>query len=242
MAKKLQEVNNPAYVLPDPIKVEKLRTETGERMTSLTFPEPFKTPVSHSADKFFSDAREYPALLTNQAVWLVIKPWLKNEADVLARFWDKFNTSAAAQARFTAVNGIKFDNWKNERVLIQMAHTVRQMLSNSNSTSNLQLFSLEDMLMRRMGEWVMNAVASDKQAPNRLYKLLNDPSAAHDKSNRDLTARNIFEAFANHVATEEKLPTKKHVREAAFLGSSDNARTIASREFARLGLNGLPRG
>ena len=47
-----------ADCLPIPIKVEKLTAAKGERFTELTFGEPFKTPVSHSADRFFADAIE----------------------------------------------------------------------------------------------------------------------------------------------------------------------------------------
>ena len=47
-----------ANCLPIPIKVEKLTAANGERFTELTFGEPFKTPVSHSADRFFADAIE----------------------------------------------------------------------------------------------------------------------------------------------------------------------------------------
>jgi hypothetical protein len=92
----------------------------------------------------------------------------------------------------------------------------------------------------RLGEWVMKAVESDHEAPRRLHDLLKDPAAAADKTNRDHTARNVFEAFAGLVTTEQKLPTKKAVRERAYISGDRSGSRIASRAVSELGLGGLP--
>jgi hypothetical protein len=230
-------------LLPEPIKVVKHVSDSGERMTTLTFPQPFKLPVTHSADRFFADALECPAMLIDSMVWLFIMPWLQNRPEETCKFWLQFNTPAAAQERMRATSGTKSVNWKDERVIIQMVHATRRLFSSKQEEGPIPIaFPFEVTLLCKLGKWVMNAVESDHEAPKRLHALLKDPTAADDKTNRDLTDRNIFEAFATLVAEEQKLPTKKAVRERAFLGSDQNARSVASRTYSDLGLGGLPRG
>ena len=232
-----------ANCLPIPIKVEKLTAANGERFTELTFGEPFKTPVSHSADRFFADAIEVSGMLVDPLVWLIIKPWLQNDPAQIAAFWSAFNTPRAIQERQSATSGIKAVKWQKERVLIQMAHTTRRLLSEpGEAISSPHLFPFETTLMCKLAEWVMNAVEHDHEAPRRLHCLLKDSTAADDKSNEELVNRGVFNAFARLVAEDEKLPTKKRVRAAAYLGNDQSSLSTASRAFRELGLSGLPEG
>lgn len=240
-----EKVTVPAstYLLPDPLKCEAHLSSSGERMTTLIFPQPFIGPVTHSADKYFEEARKCPAVLVDPTVWLVIMPWLRNEPHKVKKFWQDYNTAEAAQGRMRATSGTAIINWQNERILIQMAQATRRLLdSDQPAVESPALFPLEMTLLCKLGEWVMKAVENDHEAPRRLYKLLKDPTAADDKTNRDLTSRNVFAAFARLVAKEEKLPSKKAVREEAYIGSADNPRRVASRAYAKLGLSSLPRG
>ena len=232
-----------ADCLPIPIKVEKLTDANGERFTELTFGEPFKTPVRHSADRFFADAIEVPGLLVDPLVWLIIKPWLQNDPAQIAAFWRVFNTPQAIQERRSAISGIKAVKWQKERLLIQMAHATRRLLSEPEEViPSPHLFPFETTLMYNLAEWVLNAVENDHEAPRRLHRLLKDPTAADDKSNEEFVNRGVFNAFERLVAKDEKLPTKKRVRAAAYLGNDQSGISTASRAFRELGLSGLPEG
>jgi hypothetical protein len=232
-----------AYCLPDPLKVEKITNESGERMTKLTFGEPFTEPVSHSADRFFSAALEIPSMLVDPLGWFIIKPWLQNDPAEIEGFWTGFNTPMAIQERMSATSGIKSVKWQKERVLIQMVHATRRLLSEPDGTiSSSGLFPLDFTLLCRLGEWVMNTVENDHNAARRLYQLLQDSSAADDESNEEFVNRGVFNAFALLVATDQKLPTKKRVREKAFIGNDQSGLSTASRAYRELGLSGLPEG
>lgn len=228
---------------PAPISVETQVLDSGERITTLVFPEPFQGPVSGSADRIFSDARKSPAILVDPLMWEFIKPWLKNEEQQIMDFWHHFNTPEAESARYCAAFGVKYSNWSGERVVVQLVRTIRRLRS-AVPAKGLEAKGswMEMSLMLRLGEWVVGAVENDLQAPRRLHDLLKNPEASDDKTNRDHTPRNVLEAFAKLVADQEQLPTKKAVREAAFLGSDKNDRSVASREMMLLGLKGLQRG
>lgn len=203
------------YVMPSPIDVE-IRTDRGERMTRLTFAHPLPSPVVHSADKFFAEAFEHPEVAVDPAWWLITKPWLQNEPAEVEEFWTTFNTAEAIQKRMWCTSGDKSVTWQNERLLIPMVHMTRKILSDEIKVpSSVGLFPFEVTLMLKMAEWVMNAVETDPGSLRRLHTLLKNPEAANDTTNRERTNRGVFEAFARVVAVEQKLPTKKQVREGA---------------------------
>lgn len=230
------------YVLPSPINV-KTRTEKGERLTRLTFSPPVPSPVIHSADKFFSQAFDQPEVLIDPAWWLVTKPWLQNDQKDIEKFWVKFNTAEAIQERMWYTSGDKFVTWQNERLLISMVQITRKILVDEIKVpASIGIFPFEVSLMLRLAEWVMKAVETDPEALRRLHDLLKDPAAANDTTNRELINRNVFEAFARLVSVEQKLPSKKQVREGAYIAADQNGRSIAARAFRELGLNGLPKG
>lgn len=232
-----------SYSLPTPITTEKFLAPDGERMTRLTFGPPFSRPVVHSADRFFKDALECHEMLVDPLVWFIIKPWLKNAPPALEVFWRAFNTPESIQERKSATAGIKSIKWQKELVLIQMAHATRRIITSQDDTHlSSDRFPLDFTLMCRMAEWVMNAIESDHEAPRRLYQLLKDPSAADDKTNREMVNRGVFDAFADYIAKEQQLPTKECVRRAAFLGTQPEGIQMASRAFRELGLSGLPTG
>jgi len=187
-----------AFLAPVPRNTEKFTDAGGERFTRLTFDLPFTAPVTHSADRFFADAQRVPAILNDP--WLIIKPWLENDPSEIDAFYDQFNTLEAAQERMRAAHGNKTLKWREERTLIPMVHATRRLLEQPDETSpSFALFPLEMTFLCKLGEWVMNAVENDHEAPRRLYELLKDPTAADDKTNRSLINRDVLEAFARLV-------------------------------------------
>jgi hypothetical protein len=232
-----------AYVAQEPIKVEIVTAENGERMTKLSFASPLPSPIIHSADKVFAQAFEHPENLVDPSWWLVIKPWLQNTPAEIEAFWDKFNSAEATQERMWCTSGDKTVTWQKERALIHMVHTTRKILSDEIEVpSPTGLFPFEVTLMCKMAEWVMDAVENDPGSLRKLHTLLKNPEAANDTTNRERTNRGVFEAFSRIVAAEQKLPSKKQVREGAYIASDDNGRRIAARAFDELGLSGLQKG
>lgn len=241
--KKFVDGSASSYSLPTPLTAEKFLAPDGERMTRLTFGPPFSQPVVHSADRFFEDALECHELLVDPLVWLIIKPWLKNDPPAIEVFWSAFNTPESMQERKSATAGIKSVKWQKERVLIQMARATRRVITGQDDKQpSSDCFHLDFTLMCRMAEWVMNAIESDHEAPRRLHQLLKDETAADDKTNRESVNRGVFDAFAGYIAKEQQLPTKECVRLAAYLGTQPEGIQMASRAFRELGLSGLPTG
>ncbi len=233
-----------AYSSPIPIQVETFMLESGECMTKLTFGQPFTKPVSHSADRYFTDALACPEMLANPLVWHVIKPWLDNPPPEIETFWQAFNTPETSQERMSATSGVKFVNWGNERILIQKARAVRRLISiQDDKTSSPGPFPLDVILLTELGEWVINAIEKDHEAPRRLYQLLKNEKAADDPKGDQFSFNGkIFNAFVQLVARNRKLPTKKSVRKVAGLGDDHTSISAASLAFKEMGLAGLPQG
>lgn len=140
-------------------------------------------------------------------------------------------------------SGDKFVTWQNERLLISMVHMTRKILTDEIKVpSSIGVFPFEVSFMVRMADWVMKAVETDPEASRRLHDLLKNPAAADDTTNRELINRSVFQAFARLVSVEQKIPSKRQVREAAYIAGDQNGRNIASRAYRELGLNGLPKG
>jgi hypothetical protein len=231
------------FLAPVPRNIEKFTDASGERFTRLIFDLPFTAPVTQSADRFFADAQKIPAMLTNPWVWLIIKPWLDNDPSEVDAFFKQFNTQEAAQERVRATQGTKSLKWREERALIPMVHVTRRILAQPDETTPAPgLSPLQMTFLCKLGEWVMNAVENDHEAPRRLYELLNDPTTADDKTNRSLINRDVFEAFARLVAHDRMLPTKKALRERSYIANDQNGLSTASRAYRELGLAGLPEG
>lgn len=232
-----------AYVVQEPIRVETATAENGERMTKLTFSHPLPSPLIHSADKAFAQAFEHPEDLVGFTWWFVIKSWLQNSPEEVEEFWEKFKSAEAIQERMWCTRGDKSVTWQKERVLIPMVHMTRKILSDQVKVpSQIGLFPFEVTLMCKMAEWVMNAVEKDPASLRRLHTLLKNSKAAKDTTNRERINRGVFEAFVRIVAVEQKLPTKKEVREGAYIADDQDGRGVASRAFAALGLSGLQKG
>ena len=230
-----------AYIRQAPTEVE-ISTERGERLTRLTFTF-LPCPLTFSADKMFARAFNEPMVLLDPEWWLVIKPWLENTEVEVEAFWTKFNTAEAMQERIWCTNGDKSITWMNERLLIDMVHITKKLLSGElKAPQSMAIFPLEVELMNRMASWVMNAVESDPPSLRRLQTLLKNPKAANDTTNREIINRNVFGAFARLASVEHKLPTKKQVREGAYIADDDNGRRIAARAYEELGLSGLQKG
>jgi len=230
------------YVLPSPINVD-IRLEKGERLTRLTFAHPVPSPVIHSADTFFAQAFDQPEVLIDPAWWLVTKPWLQNTPVEIEEFWTSFNTAEAIQERMWCTSGDKFVSWQNERLLISTVHMTRRILTDEIKVpSSIDIFPMEVTLMMRLAEWVMKAVETDPAALRRLLTLLKNPKAANDTTNRERINRGVFESFARLVSVEQKLPSKKQVREGAYIADDDHGRSMASRAYDELGLSGLQKG
>lgn len=224
-----------------PARAETFTSETGECMTRLFFHH-LAEPLVHSADKFFKDALECPAILAEPLHWMPIKPWLANDPDEIAKFWHGFTTQSAITERMRATGGTKAVNWVEERKLIGVARATKRLMDSPEATSSPFVMTFDVVMLCKLGEWVVNSVHNDIEAPRRLHQLLKDPTAADEKLNRDLLSRNVFEAFARLVATERRLPRKCEVREAAFIGSDNSGRRQAARACAELGLGDLPEG
>lgn len=108
-----------AFLAPVPRSIEKFTDAGGERFTRLIFDLPFTAPVTHSADRFFADAQNIPAMLTNPWVWLIIKPWLDNDPSEVDAFFKQFNTQEAAQERVRAKIGRPVE--RNESVTVAIS-------------------------------------------------------------------------------------------------------------------------
>lgn len=241
--KKPYEGAQAPYCLPIPLSTERIEGDGGECITKLTFGPPCTLPVVHSADQLFASAGECPELLIDPMVWFVIKPWIKNQPAEIDAFWRAFNTPEAARERMRAVGGTRKVTWQKERALIPMVHATRRLLAQADeSTTTPGIFPLSTVFLCSLGEWVMNAVENDHEAPRRLYELLKDSTAADDKTNRSLINRDVFKVFAQAVANNRKLPTKKSVREKAYIANDLSGLATASRAFRELGLAGLPEG
>lgn len=210
------------------------------RSTQLTYGPPLNATFIRDPDEVFADAVNYPEILADTMLWHIIKPWLKNSASEVELFWASFDDESATEERMIAINGLKSVNWAQERVLIRLVHTLKQLERTENESPGESMF--QTIGDGKLSAWVKQAVLEDPNALIRLNKLIKDPTAADDKTNRDLTSRNILKSFMELVAKTERLPSKKQVRENAYLGSDDDARVAFSKWAKKLGLSGLPRG
>lgn len=236
----------------EPTATEKYRTDAGERMTRLTFGKAIIQTLDYSPDKIFTLACQCPEVLDGswKEPWRIIRPWLRNDISVVNAFWKAFNTNAAERVRKVATQGAKSVNWERERVIIGLVGAFNRIQSPDNSHSPHSVSiepvhsyadsDMADLMLKKLGKWVVDAVANDHEAPRRLHQLLKNPAVAKTETVRVRINADIFLAFARLVSAEEKLPTKKQVRTEALLGEDIDDPITASRAFRQLGLGGLP--
>jgi len=241
-----------------PLTTEISRSESGERMTTVSFDKPFVNPMVYSADEIFGNAERCHGTLVDSLPWYFILPWLQNEPPEIESFWAKFDTPKAMQERRRAVSGTKFVNYSEERVVIGLAKEYlglvwpQWVISPSDSPPLLtEVYppgsapnaALRDQILQKLGTWVVKTVATDHEAAARMHRLLKSPNAGDDPKGDQLSFNGkIFEAFVALVATERKLPTKNIVRRSAGMGGEQKDLTAASEAFRDLGLGGLPQG
>lgn len=229
----------------EPIKVEKLTSDNGERMTRVTFVSGSYTPVAQCVDELFSLAKDSPSVFVGHLFWHSIRPWLENSPDDIASFWKHFNTPTAYDRRMKAVEGTTSTNRNPERVIVGLAkeiHGLRSSLETGTLLSSAfpdpdQRESLQDLGLKKLAEWVMNAVMNDHEAPRRLYDSLK--SKPDQKPSKD---GEVFNTFVHLVGKDQRLPTKKRVRHAVGLGDDPEDYKAANKAYRKLGLNGLPEG
>lgn len=236
----------------EPIATERYTTDHGNRMTRVTFGKASIQTLNYSPDEIFTLARQCPEVLDGswKEPWHIIRPWLHNDASDVKAFWKTFNTPAAEKSRKVATRGAKFVNWERERALIGLVGVFVRIQSPKSSPSPHASQAeatitgtdsgFADLMLRKLGRWVVDAVADDHEAPRRLHQLLKNPAAAEPETSRVRINADIFLAFARLVGAEEKLPTKKQVRIEALLGEDIDDPITASRAFRQLGLGGLP--
>lgn len=182
-------------------------------------------PQRYPTDVSFKAIKDEPQMLLDPFTWHVIMPWLVNSPDDLTKFWEAFIDPKARMERARALYGTSVLNRQKERALIAMA----RVLHDAEDPHVLPLLS------RNLAEWVVNAVVVDHEAPKRLYELLR----AKEKPLPPEKNAKYLRAFAEALATDERLPTKKKVRKK--MGPHEKI-SFSSRTFKTLGLQGLPHG
>lgn len=232
--------------MKDPIKVEKFTSDAGKCMTRLTMRDGPDGHVDQSVEELLSIAIDEPSVLIGPVFWHALLPWLCNAPEDIESFWSSFNNDDAHHARVRAVNGVPFANQSKERQVIGLAKEARDLRTSSEGegllsgvfSSPSQRSSMEEIVTKKLGEWVLDAVIDDTTAPKRLHEVLKSQQSAEEGSKEG----EFFLAFVRLVVSELRLPTKKRVRHEAGLGDETEELTAASRTYRKLGLSGLPEG
>ncbi|RYD24307.1 MAG: hypothetical protein EOP88_00675 [Verrucomicrobiaceae bacterium] len=216
-------------------------SDSGERYTVLKYGRPIPLDHSELTAKWFIEIKRMPLVLNVPTTWFIIEPWLENSAAEVDHFLKFFFASAASRNRVFAIEGKKSYTWNNEVWAIHGVAAFRSMgIDPEIICQKPEQYAIEASVLCRLGAWVVNTVGHDPEAAWRLHRLLKDPTSIKDQTNREHVSRNVFQSFASSLSENEALPTKKNVREGAFLSSSRSDMRQASRAFKELGLEGLP--
>ena len=245
-------------LINDPIKTEKFKSVSDERISKITYHDN-SNPIEFSADEAMKCAIECPSFLIQRTPWHLIMPWLDTPVAELKKFWSFYRLETSQKGRELAVHGVKSDNRKNERVLLNAVHEYKALsiknwgfdlgkdeqpsLLVAAAASESERYAMMETLKQKMADWVLDAIWNDPEAPKRLHELLKGKKTAksEDQDHSTINSR-IFTSFVQEITGCWKLPTKKTVRTKANLGDKNEDYAAASRAFDLLGLAGLPEG